>query len=54
MIISKNIEININETEITLQELRKLRNTYCYEKDYYTADKINEIIDLYEDFKIKG
>lgn len=52
MIVSKSIEININEVEITVQELRNLRNKYYDEEKYDTAEKINEIINLYEDFKI--
>lgn len=51
MIISKNIEINIDEYEVTIKELRKLRNKYYDKKDYDTIEKIKEIIDLYEGFK---
>ena len=51
MIISKNIEIDIDECEVTIKELRKLRNKYYDKKDYDTVEKIKEIIDLYENFK---
>lgn len=51
MIISKNIEIDIDEFEVTIKELRKLRNKYYDKEDYDTVEKINEIIDLYEGFK---
>ena len=41
MIISKNIEIDIDECELTIKELRKLRNKYYDKKDYDTVKKRN-------------
>lgn len=52
MNIVKNVEIEIDERNITIQELRKLKNVYYKNEKYNTAQKINEIINLYEDFKI--
>ena len=49
--LSNHIEIDIDECEVTIKELRKLRNKYYDKKDYDTVEKIKEIIDLYENFK---
>lgn len=51
MDVCKNIKISIDEAEVTVQELRKLRNKYYSDEDYDTAEKVNKVINLYEDFK---
>ena len=51
MTILKNIEIDVDETEITIKELRKLRNKYYDEENYDVVEEINQVIDLYEVFK---